>query len=46
VAGGLENTDSVMRRGFFVGVYPGLGGPQLDHITAQFEGLFRPHMGH
>ena len=33
VVGGLERCDQVMRDSFWVGLYPGLGEPQLDHIA-------------
>ena len=33
VVGDLTNTDIVMRRTFWVGVYPGLTGPMLDYIA-------------
>lgn len=33
VVGGLENTDFIMRRTFWVGVYPGLCAEQLDFIA-------------
>jgi CDP-6-deoxy-D-xylo-4-hexulose-3-dehydrase len=33
VVGELTNTDIVMRRSFWVGVYPGLTGPMLDYIA-------------
>jgi CDP-6-deoxy-D-xylo-4-hexulose-3-dehydrase len=33
VVGDLTNTDIVMRRSFWVGVFPGLTPPMLDHIA-------------
>jgi CDP-6-deoxy-D-xylo-4-hexulose-3-dehydrase len=32
VVGSLHNTDIVMRRSFWVGVYPGLTNPMLDYV--------------
>jgi len=34
VFGGLDNTDTVLRQSFWVGVYPGLTGLQLEKIAA------------
>ena len=45
VVGPLDNTDAVMRRGFFVGVYPGLAQAQLDYMAEQFDKAFQPHAG-
>ena len=33
----LVNTDTVMNNTFFVGVYPGLDSPRLDHMAAVFD---------
>ena len=33
VVGDLTNTDTVMRRTFWVGVYPGLTAPMLDYVA-------------
>jgi CDP-6-deoxy-D-xylo-4-hexulose-3-dehydrase len=33
VVGSLPNTDFVMEQVFWVGVYPGLTQPMLDHIV-------------
>jgi CDP-6-deoxy-D-xylo-4-hexulose-3-dehydrase len=33
----LVNTDTVMNHTFFVGVYPGLDGPRLDHMAGAFR---------
>jgi len=40
VSGDLPNTDVVMNRSFWVGVYPGLGEPQLDYIATKLEEFF------
>ena len=37
VAGELTNTDAIMERTFFVGVYPGLDEPRLAHMTQVFN---------
>ncbi len=34
VAGGLETTDAIMNRTFWVGVYPGLTAPMREHVVA------------
>ena len=36
VVGGLDNTDTVMHDTFFIGVYPGLDQPRLEHMAATF----------
>lgn len=40
VSGDLGNTDIVMERSFWLGVYPGLGEPQLDYIAGKLEEFF------
>jgi CDP-6-deoxy-D-xylo-4-hexulose-3-dehydrase len=43
VIGDLHNTDAVMRRAFFVGVYPGLDQARIEYMIAQFQAfLARP----
>lgn len=37
VAGGLENTDTVMNRGFWVGVYPGMTKAMLDEMVLRIH---------
>ena len=37
VAGGLENTDTVMNRGFWVGVYPGMTKAMLDEMVLRLH---------
>lgn len=32
IAGGLQNTDEIMNRSFWVGVYPGMTDEMLDHM--------------
>jgi CDP-6-deoxy-D-xylo-4-hexulose-3-dehydrase len=34
VVGDLKNTDVVMTRSFWVGVYPGLTTPMLDYVIS------------
>ncbi|MBU6392919.1 MAG: lipopolysaccharide biosynthesis protein RfbH [Planctomycetes bacterium] len=41
VIGNLENTDRIMRDTFWIGVYPGVGGPQLDYIIATIRNYVR-----
>ena len=40
VSGELPNTDVVMNRSFWVGVYPGLDHAMLDHIAGCIESFF------
>lgn len=42
VPGSLAVSDEVMRRTFFVGVYPGLTDPMLDYVIETFHSFFRP----
>ena len=37
VVGDLTNTDIITERTFFIGVYPGIGGSQLDYINSVFS---------
>jgi len=41
ISGGLENTDAVMRRTFWVGVHPGLTEPMVDWIADSFHQFAR-----
>jgi CDP-6-deoxy-D-xylo-4-hexulose-3-dehydrase len=36
IVGDLANTDLIMNNTFFIGVYPGIGQPQLDKIADTF----------
>ena len=36
IVGGLENTDLIMNNTFFIGVYPGIGGPELEKMADTF----------
>ena len=36
VVGNLDNTDLIMNNTFFIGVYPGIGQPQLEKIADTF----------
>ncbi len=38
--GPLTNTDIVMERVFWIGVYPGLTGPMIDYVIETLSGLF------
>jgi CDP-6-deoxy-D-xylo-4-hexulose-3-dehydrase len=37
VHGTLENTDRIMNDTFFIGVYPGMGSPQIKYVVEVFE---------
>ena len=37
VVGKLDNTDVITTNTFFIGVYPGLTDPMIDHILATFD---------
>jgi CDP-6-deoxy-D-xylo-4-hexulose-3-dehydrase len=39
VVGELTNTDIIMRRSFWVGVYPGLTKPMLDYVIESISGF-------
>jgi CDP-6-deoxy-D-xylo-4-hexulose-3-dehydrase len=43
VVGDLTNTDIVMRRTFWVGVYPGLTEPMLDYIADSITEFVNKH---
>jgi CDP-6-deoxy-D-xylo-4-hexulose-3-dehydrase len=40
IAGDLKNTDAIMDRTFWVGVYPGLTEEMLDFVAAKLEAFF------
>jgi CDP-6-deoxy-D-xylo-4-hexulose-3-dehydrase len=37
VAGELKNTNRILERTFWIGVYPGLGPPAINHILDTFH---------
>jgi len=41
IVGSLTNTDIVMNNSFFIGVYPGIGGSQLELIGDTFKEFMR-----
>jgi CDP-4-dehydro-6-deoxyglucose reductase, E1 len=41
VVGDLTNTDSIMEKTFFIGVYPGIDDSQLEYIEAVFRRFMR-----
>ena len=41
VVGDLKNTDYAMRNVFWIGVYPGLSEPMLDHVVDVFSVFIR-----
>jgi CDP-6-deoxy-D-xylo-4-hexulose-3-dehydrase len=46
VVGNLENTDFVMNHVFWIGVYPGLTRPMLDHVAETIRAfLSKPRVG-
>jgi CDP-6-deoxy-D-xylo-4-hexulose-3-dehydrase len=42
VVGGLENTDAIMNRTLWVGVYPGLTEPMRQHVVNTFQKACHP----
>lgn len=45
VAGGLETSDAVMNRAFWVGVYPGLTEAMRAHVATELRGFVRQPPG-
>ncbi len=43
VVGDLHNADEIMRRVFWIGVYPGLTEPMLDYVTETLQKLTVKH---
>jgi CDP-6-deoxy-D-xylo-4-hexulose-3-dehydrase len=41
--GDLKNTDYFMSNTFFIGVFPGLDGAQIEYVLDQFQEFFRTH---
>jgi CDP-6-deoxy-D-xylo-4-hexulose-3-dehydrase len=41
VDGDLKNTDFIMNNTFFIGVYPGLGKPEINYVTEKFTDFFQ-----
>jgi CDP-4-dehydro-6-deoxyglucose reductase, E1 len=37
----LTNTDTVMNRGFWIGVWPGIGAPQRQYILETFRAMVK-----
>jgi CDP-6-deoxy-D-xylo-4-hexulose-3-dehydrase len=48
VAGDLNNTNLVMNNSFFIGIYPGIGDAEIDHISRTFSkfNMARECIGH
>lgn len=44
IAGDLKNTDEVMNRTFWIGVYPGLTKEMLDYVIKSFEEFFEANV--
>jgi len=43
VVGDLKNSDEVMRRVFWIGVYPGLTKPMLDYVAETMRHFCEAH---
>jgi len=46
VVGDLRNTDVVMNRSFWIGVYPGLDEERLEYVLDAFEEFLAPRAAH
>ena len=44
VSGTLNGADTIMREALFIGVYPGLTRPMLDHMVASIRAFCRPYL--
>jgi len=40
ICGDLTNTDFIMNNTFFIGVYPGIGKPEIDYVLETFTSFF------
>ena len=43
IVGSLDNTDLIMNQTFFIGVYPGLTQPMIDHVLSTFAAFINSH---
>lgn len=41
--GDLENTDSIMNKGFWIGVYPGISNEMIDYVCFKFDEFLKPY---
>lgn len=41
IVGDLKNTDFIMNNTFFIGVFPGLGKPEIDYVVEKFKEFFQ-----
>ena len=45
ISGTLNNTNLVMNNTFFIGLYPGIGDAELDHIAKTFSRFIKDARG-